>query len=227
MGTALNSDLNKLRAGYSGFGRADRAGRSRQVFWGGEGAVGGRNFGGTRGWRRVDGDLGEVRALIGLIGGFLRFLLGVDGQVRRIESEGSAERRGNASVSRARRKPWTLMAGRPGQAAHAIQSRAGGGLPPFAVALVSLPPIVSADKNSQTETDIRPLPRGFDAGEGREIPPNLMGSGVRAAQCARVNDRTVCRPKFSNLSQGLGWVRSCVRSVNEILRLGASWAHVN
>lgn len=256
MGRALRDDPNKQGAGNAGLVVRRSASSSRRVLSGrGSGFAGGFfgiglspvGIGGAgRSWAGIEvgagrsgrldrGGLVDRAALVagrGRNGGFPPFRLRSAHRVRMAESEWQGQGLGFAGFAAREDQPGRLHQGAGRRAGTGPE-----GVNPLRRAAVFLIPVALAGHQSGQKTASRSAANSLcqadhEARSGREIPSSLMGSGVRAAQCAGVNDRSVCRPKspeMASFSEGLGekWSRSCAKGVNEAGRLGAGVGGVN
>lgn len=222
MGRLLNRDPNKVWAGNGLVGARASSPAPGQVWKAGEGRVSVRVFGAIEGRADRAGGAGPVRGN----GGFLRFARGLGGSVERVMLNECPERRGNASV----------LGNTPLPVRQADAAGAGtGGCAPLRDPRVSPLPVAygrnqigekfQAGQSGRANRLCLALP---GAGNGRDIPSIPVGSGVRAAHCAGVNDRSARRPEFrGKWGLGEGLPGPCANGVNEAARLGCGGARVN
>lgn len=233
MGKALRDHPNKLGAGNAGIAVCGPGGSPGQVLSGREGRIWPGNFGDRAAAGSDRGGLVDRVAAIGVggrNGGFLPFRLCARGRVRMVESEWQGQGLGFAGFPVVADQPDRLHRG----AGRSIEAGPGGGDPlrtPHPLPL----PVAYGRCRSGEKVPARSGPIDLcQAGEalrvriGRDIPSILMGSGVRAARSAGVNDRSACRPKSCRIV-GLGgeWSRSCAIGVNEASKLGPGAHGVN
>lgn len=239
---ALDRNRNKLGAGNVGgavravgrvAGRVLSARRGR--FWAGI-------FGGELGSARIEVGAGRIgrpgRLQLGSIGwrgqngGFLAFWPRCSSQVRMEKSEWHGQGLGIAGLSVREDQPDRLHRG----AGRSIEAGPEGAEPPADAPTLRLPVAASrAQIRQKSRNQLAPIglcQADRKAGIRADIPSMALGSGVRAAQCAGVNDRSVCRPKSPQkrgFAVGMGgeWSRSCACDVNELTKLGGGPRRVN
>ncbi len=167
----------------------------------------------------------------GAIGGNLPFSGWSMGQVRMAKSECGGQAADFAAVSRGSDQPSRLTADR-------LRLRRRGRDPLRAARDVFIPVAQAGNRNGEKAVgSARSAPcatcQADAAGaegrkNGREIPPVLTGSGVRAARSAGVNGRSARRPKIRRkMGQGEGFAWSCARGVNETGTLESGRGGVN
>ncbi len=223
MGSSSILAPNKLRAGNAGCAARSASIAAGQVCRAAGGEFLGKFSAAGTAWPIWSVDVG-VR--IG-IGGFLRFRGGWALGVRMGKSECRAHRLDFVSFSDFRVQPDRLTA-RP------LAEGQGGADPLRGARFLPIRVAHAGNRNGEMFPDqAHPRANGIcqadaGAGNGREIPSILSGSGVRAAQCAGVNGRSVCRPKSrGTVGLGGGCSRSCANGVNELLTLGLGVGSVN
>lgn len=225
MGHALHLAANKLGSGNSGSASIGAGQVAGQVLRAGGGAVFVRISGGARGGSMAGGSAWSIKARHG----FLRVSGRVTGQVRTAESEWTGQGLGFAAFSPVPDQLGRLNADRP-----ARQSRAEGVNPPSRAPIFLLPVAngrcrIPGKSGPARQTATNDLCPAMDPGpDGRKVPSTSSGSGVRAARCAGVNDRSACRPEYREFEgQGVKSARPCANGVNEGRRLGLAVAGVN
>jgi len=233
MGKALSDDPNKLGAGNAGGAVRGSGQLSRRVFLVAGGRISAEVFGLVSGSMAVGLVFEHGRGAVRGNGGFLRFRAGLDGRVRMTESEWNGQGAGFAWFSGAAVKPCRLHRRDLGRAIGA------GGVGPLRRAQSVPCPVVSGRCQFGEKCPDRASPATIGlcsamdrAGNGRKILPALLGSGVRAARCAGVNDRSARRPEFRRIvvrSGGLGeeLPGPCAKGVNEPRTLGPGVRSVN
>ena len=235
MGQTLTADPNKQGAGNAGPVPRRSAARAGRVLSAGEVANSGEVLAGgdpARPARPDRGDLVRLPKARGRIGGFLRFGGCSIGQVRMAKSEWPGQGLGFAGFTGRTDQPDRLTRG-----AGLVDAAGPEGLdPPGRAPTLPLPVAASRSQSGakcRAETQPISLCKALSEAEKmREIPSIRLGLGVRAAHCAGVSDRTMCRPKSpenGGLTEGLGdkSARSCAKSVSEAGRLGGGTGSVN
>lgn len=216
------SGSNKLGAGNAGTLGVAASMSSRRVFiaagGGGAGEFSGADRGGAAAW--------SWSARIGAGHGFLRVSGASIGEVRTAKSEWGAQVFGFARFSRSAVQPDRLNSAAPAFGRGVRPPRRRRALPiPVASGGYRI-----GEKSVQMARSAANAACQAEIGRpgGREVLQALLGSGVRAAQRAGVNGRSMCRPIPPEiLGQGVGYARSWSFGVNGLRTLESAGGRVN